>query len=175
MCYLSPMNYTEAKSQFIQTWGTLGSQWGINKTMAQIHALLMISPNPLSVEEIMDELRISRGNTSMNVRGLIDWGIVRKVLSPGERREYFTSEKEVWKLATRIANERRRRELAPMILALTEMQDIRDSSHPRSDVIEFNTMTKSLLDFSNDADRVLSVFVKNAEKGFFRKVLRWLK
>ena len=80
------MEFKEAKNKYIQTWGALGSQWGINKTMAQIHALLMISIEPLSIEEIMDELQISRGNTSMNIRALIDWGIVFKESKSGERK-----------------------------------------------------------------------------------------
>ncbi|RZJ54238.1 MAG: ArsR family transcriptional regulator, partial [Flavobacterium sp.] len=68
------MDFKEAKNKFIQTWGALGSQWGINKTMAQIHALLMVAPEPLSMEDIMEELQISRGNASMNLRALMDWG-----------------------------------------------------------------------------------------------------
>jgi len=89
------MKFDEAKDKFISTWGSLGSLWGINKAMAQIHALLLISPNPLSVDEIMSELKISRGNTSMNLRQLIDWGIVYKENKPGDRKEYFKSEKDV--------------------------------------------------------------------------------
>jgi len=88
------MEFKEAKNKYIQTWGALGSQWGINKTMAQIHALLMISIEPLSIEEIMDELQISRGNTSMNIRALIDWGIVFKESKSGERKEFFTAERK---------------------------------------------------------------------------------
>ena len=80
------MEFKEAKQKFISTWGSLGTLWGINKAMAQIHALLFIAPEPLSMEEIMEELEISRGNASMNLRGLIDWGIVYKVTKPGERR-----------------------------------------------------------------------------------------
>lgn len=72
------MNYKEAKTQFIETWGVLGSQWGINKTMAQIQALLLIAPNPLSTDTIMEELTISRGNANMSLRQLLDWGIIYK-------------------------------------------------------------------------------------------------
>ena len=97
------MEFNEAKAQFLQTWGALGSQWGINKTMAQIHALLMISPDSLSMEDVMEELQISRGNASMNLRGLIDWGIVYKEYKPGERREYFKADQDVDSLARKIA------------------------------------------------------------------------
>ena len=72
------MEYQEAKDKFISTWGSLGTLWGINKAMAQIQSLLFISTKALSMEEIMEELKISRGNTSMNLRQLMDWGIVTK-------------------------------------------------------------------------------------------------
>ena len=109
------MTYEEAKTKFISTWGSLGSLWGINKAMAQIQALLFISTKPLSMEEIMEELKISRGNTSMNLRQLIDWGIVSKELVVGERREYFTTEKDVQELSRHVAKERSRREIKPVI------------------------------------------------------------
>ena len=83
------MKLIEAKSQFIQAWGTLGSKWGINRTMAQLHALLMVSPDPMTADELMEELNISRGNVNMNVRELMDWGLVEKMHKPGDRKEYF--------------------------------------------------------------------------------------
>src|SRR6478609_5912932 len=97
------MEFNEAKNKFIQTWGALGSQWGINKTMAQIHALLMVSADAVSMEGIMAELQISRGNASMNLRALMDWGIVYKEFKAGERREFFTAEKDLDELAVKIA------------------------------------------------------------------------
>src|ERR1041384_8052223 len=105
------MKYTEAKEELIQAWGNLGYSWGLNKTMAQIHALLMISPKPLSTEEIMDDLNISRGNANMNIRALLDWGIISRISIPGERKEYFKSEKDIWTLARQVVRERRKREL----------------------------------------------------------------
>src|ERR1700741_4977652 len=104
---ISIMKYNEAKDKFIQTWGTLGSSWGISRTMAQVHALLLISPEPLSTEEIMEDLKISRGNSNMNVRDLIDWGLVYKELKAGERKEFFRAEKDIWKVAKQIIKERR--------------------------------------------------------------------
>ena len=76
------MEFNEAKAQFIQTWGKLGSEWGINRTMAQVHAILLISPKPLCTEDIMEELNISRGNTNMNVRDLMNWELAYKKLIP---------------------------------------------------------------------------------------------
>ena len=106
------MEYKEAKEKFILSWGVLGKNWGINRTMAQVHALLLISPEALSAEEIMAELNISRGNANMNVRTLIDWGIVTKVVKSGERKEFFFSDKDIWDLAKQIMVERRKREIA---------------------------------------------------------------
>ena len=72
------MQLTEAKEKFVQSWGSLGSQWGINRTMAQIHALLLVSHEALSTEDIMETLQISRGNANMNIRELINWQLVQK-------------------------------------------------------------------------------------------------
>jgi DNA-binding transcriptional regulator GbsR (MarR family) len=89
------MKLEEAKQQFIQNWGVLGTQWGINRTMAQIHALLLVSSKPLSADDIMSQLQISRGNTNMNVRDLLDWGIVEKVLKPVVKGKNFLSQKKI--------------------------------------------------------------------------------
>lgn len=131
MYQISFMNYTEAKDKFIQTWGTLGSSWGINRTMAQIHALLMISSEPLSAEEVMEELKISRGNTNMNLRELMDWGLVYKELKTGERKEYFKAEKDIWKVAKQIIKERRRREIEPVLQVLEDLKKIKGDKNDK--------------------------------------------
>ena len=86
------MQLDEAKEKFTQSWGTLGSSWGINRTMAQIHALLLVTNKPLCAEDIMASLQISRGNANMNLRALMDWGLVHKEFKTGERREFFTGD-----------------------------------------------------------------------------------
>ena len=88
------MEFKEAKNKFVQTWGALGSQWGINKTMAQIHALLMVSSEAVSMEDIMEELQISRGNASMNIRALMDWGIVYNTKL--EKDVNSSQQKKIW-------------------------------------------------------------------------------
>ena len=115
------MQVNEAKQQFIQAWGTLGSNWGINRTMSQVHALLLLAEEPLSTDEIMADLQISRGNANMNVRALIEWGLVSKILKPGDRKEYFVAEKQISKVARQIARERRKRELQPVLTTLAEI------------------------------------------------------
>ena len=105
------MKLTEAKQQFISSWGAFGTHWGINRTMAQIHALLLITPDPLTQDDMMEQLNISRGNTNMNIRELINWGLVDSVLLTGERKEYFSAEKDIWKVVKQIVKERKKREL----------------------------------------------------------------
>ena len=108
------------KEKFILHWGEMGSLWGINRTMAQVHALLFISPAPLCANDIMEELQISRGNVSMALRELIAWGIANRVHIKGERREFYTTEKDVWTLFRIIARERKKREVDPTIEVLRE-------------------------------------------------------
>src|SRR6187402_37289 len=138
------MEFKEAKNKFIQTWGALGSQWGINKTMAQIHALLMVSAEPLSMEDIMEELLISRGNASMNLRALMDWGIVYKEYKSGERKEFFTAEKDLDELAVKIAKERSKREIKPALKVLKEVSSI--GSDTSAEQKHFTDQTTKLYD-----------------------------
>jgi len=110
----------EARDQFVAQWGVMGTQWGINRTMAQIHALLMTSPEALSTDEVMEELAISRGNAHTNLKELVNWGLLRIVTRKGERKEYFEAELDVWEIFRRIVQERKRREIDP---ALDLLQD----------------------------------------------------
>ena len=103
----------EARDDFVTQWGTIGTAWGINRTMAQVHALLITTGHLMSTDEIMEDLKISRGNAHKNLRDLVSWGLIRSVVRKGERKEYFEAEKNVWKMFCIIIRERRRRELRP--------------------------------------------------------------
>jgi len=167
------MNYTEAKDKFIQTWGSLGTLWGINKAMAQIHALLLISPEPLSMEDIMEELQISRGNTSMNLRQLIDWGIVYKTSKAGERKEFFTSEKDVHELTKQIARERSRREIQPTLKILKEVSSIeQDGSEKTKELIK---QTKALHELAETADSIMNRVVNQESNWITKTFMKLLK
>ena len=107
----------QARDEFVSQWGVIGSAWGVNRTMAQIHALLITAPSALSTDEVMAELKISRGNAHSNLRDLVSWGLVRSVVRKGERKEFFEAEKDVWKMFCTILRERRRRELRPALAA----------------------------------------------------------
>jgi DNA-binding transcriptional regulator GbsR (MarR family) len=163
------MEYNEAKNKFIQAWGTLGSSWGINKAMAQIHALLLISEDALSAEQVMEELQMSRGNVNMNLRALMDWGIVRKESRSGERKEFFIADKDVWELARQVSKERRRREIEPIIKVLEQVQGVEGTG---KEVEEFKAMTKELQDFSYKVDGVLEKFVKSDQNWFYKLLMK---
>ncbi|MFP6882740.1 MAG: MarR family transcriptional regulator [Roseibacillus sp.] len=103
----------ETRDRFIAQWGVMGTQWGINRTMAQIHALLMTTPEPMSTNQVMEELHISRGNAHTNLKELVNWGLLRIVTRKGERKEFFEAELDVWEIFRRIVLERKRREIDP--------------------------------------------------------------
>lgn len=164
------MKIEQAKAEFIQSWGVLGSSWGINKAMAQIHALLVISHESLSAEDVMVALKISRGSVNMNIRALIDWGIVEKELRIGERKEYFKAEKDILELARLITVERRKREIEPMLKVLTKVQSL--DSKKTNEQKEFKKVTSDLLDFTKKANRLMEKFTKSDKNWFYKLILR---
>ena len=110
--------HQSAVNEFVLLWGEMATQWGINRTMAQIHALLYASEVPLDTDEIMEQLQISRGNANMNLRALLEWNLARKTHQIGSRKDYFVGEKDVWVITTTIIEERQRREIKPVQRAL---------------------------------------------------------
>ena len=123
----------EAQDRFIASWGRMGSVWGISRTMAEVHALLYITGSPLCTDDIMDRLGVSRGNVSMSVRSLLEWSVIEKVRLPGDRKEYFSAEQDVWSMMRAIARERIKREVAPLLDALDEIGELEpqiDSKSP---------------------------------------------
>lgn len=166
------MTLDEGKEKFIQSWGALGSSWGINRTMAQIHALLLVAPEALSADEIMEELKISRGNANMNIRALIDWGLVYKELKAGERKEFFVAEKDIWEVVKCIIAQRKKKELEPMLKVLDEISSIEGES-PQAE--EFANVVKELKLFSSKADSTLDSLMKADSTWFvgtFMKMIR---
>ena len=104
----------QALNEFVLLWGEMASHWGINRTMAQIHALLYATAMPLDTDEIMERLQVSRGNANMNLRALVDWNLVRKTHQIGSRKDFFVAEGDVWTITTTIIEERQRREIRPV-------------------------------------------------------------
>lgn len=161
------MKYEEAKYKFIEAWGTLGSSWGINKVMAQIHALLIVSSKPLTTDDVMAELQISRGNANMNIRALMEWGIVEKKLIVGERKDHYVAGKDIWELARQVSRERRKREIEPILRVLNQVQSVEGNTE---EVKEFKAVTGDLRDFSKKVDGALEKFTKS-DKNWFLKLL----
>ncbi|MGZ5135024.1 MAG: GbsR/MarR family transcriptional regulator [Flavitalea sp.] len=168
------MKLSEAKQQFIQSWGSLATQWGINKTMAQVHALLMSTPGPLNQDEIMKQLNISRGNVNMNIRELINWGLVERVILQGERKEYFTAEKDIWKVAKQVIKERKKRELDPLIKTLEQLQDIEGDKRDK-EVKQFLDTVSGIQKFAQQADKTLDIMIKADENWFWGNMLKLFK
>ncbi len=115
--HAEPSNLEDA---FIRQWGDMGAAWGINRTMAEIQGLLYISGQTLCADDLMARLGISRGNVSMSLRALCEWGVVRKVHRRGDRRDYFQSLTDVWEIFSLIARQRKRKEVDPVVAALRE-------------------------------------------------------
>ena len=168
------MKLSEARQQFISSWGAFGTHWGINRTMAQIHALLLISPDPLTQDDMMEELDISRGNTNMNIRELINWRLVERVLLPGERKEYFSAEKDIWKVVKQIVKERKKRELEPMLQLLDKLEDV-DGDKKDKHVKTFVDTVSSIKKLGKQADKTLDVMIKAEESWFLGTMMKFLK
>jgi DNA-binding transcriptional regulator GbsR (MarR family) len=114
------MPLTPIEQRFILHWGEMGTRWGINRTVAQVHALLFISPKPLDAEEIANTLTVARSNVSTSLRELQGWGIVRVAHVLGDRRDHFESVKDVWEIFRIVSQERKRREIDPTLRVLQE-------------------------------------------------------
>lgn len=168
----------KVQDDFIRKWGEMGAIWGINRTMAEIHALLYITGLPLCTDDVMDRLHISRGNASMSLRALCDWGIIRRMHRRGERREYFESLGDVWEMFSIIAAERKRREMDPVLETIK--QCIRELEPDRIGKLaedEAFRRTRQRLDgmeeFMSVTNKIFQQFVGNAKSGL-NKVVRVL-
>jgi len=168
------MKLIEARQRFISSWGAFGTHWGINRTMAQIHALLLISPDPLTQDDIMEQLNISRGNTNMNIRELINWGLVERVLLSGERKEYFTAEKDIWKVVTQIVKERKKRELEPMLQLLDKLEEVEGDKKDKHVKLFVDTVS-SIKKLGRQADKTLDKMIKAEESWFLAAMMKLFK
>jgi DNA-binding transcriptional regulator GbsR (MarR family) len=119
----APAHIAAVEGQFVDLWGTMSSLWGINPTMARIHGLLFITGEALTMDDMMDRLGISRGNVSMNLTKLVEWGLVQRVHQRGDRRDRYASVSDVWEMFTRVATQRKRREIDPVLTTLRHCLD----------------------------------------------------
>jgi DNA-binding transcriptional regulator GbsR (MarR family) len=160
-----------AQDLFIRRWGEMGQTWGINRTMAEIHALLYINGIPLCTDDVMERLHISRGNASMSLRALCDWGIIRRLHKRGERREYFESLSDVWEMFSIIAAERKRREMDPVLETIKQCQKMLDESAlgksaARAEEIQLTRQRLAgMEEFMEVTNKIFQQFVGNAKSG----------
>src|SRR6478672_3897757 len=159
------MKLTEARQQFISSWGAFGTHWGINRTMAHIHSLLLVTPDPLTQDDMMEQLNISRGNTNMNIRELINWGLVERVLLTGERKEYFSAEKDIWKVVKQIVKERKKRELEPMLKLLDQLEEVEGDKRDKN-IKQFVDIVSSIKKLGRQADKTLDLMIRSDEHWF---------
>src|SRR5438105_787830 len=165
---------------FIRRWGEMGQTWGINRTMAEIHALLCITGQPQCTDDVMERLNISRGNASMSLRALCDWGIIRRLHKRGERREYFESLSDVWEMFSIIAAERKRREMDPVLETIKQCQRMLDqtalgkSAAKQGPVQLTRQRLAGMEEFMEVTNKLFQQFIGNAKSGLTRvvKVLR---
>lgn len=168
------MELVEARLKFIEAWGKLGSEWGINRTMAQVHALLLISPEALTTEDIMQELNISRGNANMTLRDLIGWGLVEKQHRPGERKEYFFADKDSWNIARQVAQERKKRELDPIIKLLNELSAVEGKQNDPA-YKTFKTSITDINKLAKNVNKTLETMLKAEESWFWSSIFKLWK
>ena len=169
------MKLEEARRAFVDEWGKLGAAWGINRTMGQIHALLLAHSGPMDTDAIMEHLVISRGNANMNLRALIDWGLVSKSTRPGVRREFYEAEKDVWKMARAIAAQRRKRELEPLMRVLESASSVEPGSGDAAEVREFRRTMKEIQGFGTKAGRIFDLIQRLDQPSFLGRLMGLLK
>lgn len=157
-----------AKALFIRRWGEMAASWGISRTMAEIHALLYLSTTPLCTDDVMESLQVSRGNASMNLRELVNWGLIQRVHRRGDRKEYFTAETDVWQMFETIMRERQRREVQPIIETIQRCRSTIEGDRKRlaaRDREEADTCLKRLDAMAEFCEVMYSLFNMVTQKG----------
>lgn len=163
-----------ARLELVTQWGVLGSAWGISRTMAMVHALLLTSPTPLSTDEVMEALAVSRGNANTNLRELVSWGLLRRTLRPGERRDFFEAEKDVWKIFCTVVRERKRREVDPTLVVLRECA-ARTAALRGAEAREFNQVVQALVELVELASRIMDRVAASERSKIVPAVLKLFK
>jgi len=162
----------QSKALFIRRWGEMAASWGISRTMAEIHALLFVSAKPLCTDDIMEQLQISRGNASMNLRELTRWGLVERMHVRGDRKEYFKAEADVWQMFKTLSRERRRREVEPILETIQRCHEMIDADwkqlrgHKREDAMEYRRRLEAMLEFLDVVNSVLNIVLATGADGF---------
>lgn len=155
--------FEKSKALFVRRWGEMAASWGISRTMAEIHALMYVSSSPLCTDDVMAQLQVSRGNASMNLRQLLDWGLIYRIHQRGDRKEYFEAETDVWQIFETITRERRRRELQPVVDTIGQCQEMISAAENGSnskDVRIYRARLKEMQDFLSSMHNLLNLVLK---------------
>jgi DNA-binding transcriptional regulator GbsR (MarR family) len=155
------------RNLFIRRWGEMGATWGISRTMAEIHALLFLTGEPHCTDDIMEQLQVSRGNASMNLRQLVNWGLIRRTHLRGDRKEYFISDLDAWQMFETITRERRRREVEPIIETIDRCrQDLAAELNAlpkdkREEAMRYDEKLKDMVEFIHAVNSLLDTVLSS--------------
>ena len=166
------MQLSEAKEKYIQTWGTFATNWGINRTMAQVHALLLAEGKALSTDEVMQMLEISRGNANMNLRNLMEWGLIRKELMKGDRKEYFFAERDMWYLFKQLVKERKKREIEPVLNSISELKNVEENTEEAK---RFTALMEEMENVTGKVFNIMDLAIKSDDHWLVGKITNLLK
>lgn len=163
----------ESKALFVRRWGEMGGYWGITRTMAEIHALLFVSTEPLCTDDVMERLQVSRGNASMNLRTLVDWGLIDRVHERGDRKEYFICRTDVWEMFETIVRQRRRREVEPIMDTIARCRDMvrrtaTGDPAPPTETRVYQRRLDEMHEFLDTVGAVVDVLLKVGPRGIGR-------
>ena len=163
------------QDEFIRRWGEMGQTWGINRTMAEIHAFLYITGQPQCTDDVMERLNISRGNASMSLRALCDWGIIKRFNRPGARRARCESLGDDWGLVATIAAERKRREMDPVLETIKQCQQMLDEealgNAAKTDAVQITRQRlEGMQEFMELTNKIFHAFVSNTKSGLSKVV-----
>lgn len=176
----SSSRYEETVDRFVAFWGKMASTWGINRTMAQVYALLYCVERPLHTDEIMERLQISRGSANMNLRSLVDWDLVEKSRVPDSRKDHYVAEKDVWQVTARIIEEREEREVRPV---KEHLQSFADHLVPQGENVDESSEAEQrlhqrlenlidLMEVFEGVSEALLPLVKNRKETFIRRLIQ---
>ncbi|MEK7710370.1 MAG: MarR family transcriptional regulator [Planctomycetota bacterium] len=164
--------FEPVRSLFVRRWGEMAASWGISRTMAEIHALLLLATEPLCTDDVMEHLAVSRGSASTNLRQLVNWGLIHRVHQRNDRKEYFEAEKDVWQMFETITRERRRREVEPIVetiercLSMIDKEQGRLSGEAKSDADAYHKSFVDILEFFGLMNTAFNGISKVGPAGF---------
>jgi DNA-binding transcriptional regulator GbsR (MarR family) len=147
---------TSTINQFIDSWGSMGSSWGVNRSVARVHGLLIVSDRPWCPDEIADYLQLSKGNVRTCLKELLAWNVIQKVVMPGDRREFYSCVSSVWEMIFSILRERKKKEFDPLVASVTQAHAETAKNTEGIDVERLAQMKQMLDTFDSIAEKMLS-------------------